>query len=320
MQRSAAILLLSVALCNGAAAEQSTTSNLRASVPSHSHQSRRELGFSNWFSTMLNSLQCVGPMPPASCHKGAGGSSGGGKSSGGSSASGSSASGGSTKDASSGSNYDSSNQDSAESYNNDSSSNGSSSSSGNSNGSDSYSKNSNGDGGNDDAMADVSYDDKYDWNGDGHDNDWTQSELGNGDNYQGTGSSAGAAVNVGIFLVGAAVAAVVGAALMATRKRRQEDEENHPLEGSLKKRMKLFSGGVFRKKGPALNGDVAEDGAPAFIEISSVRSGMSRGGAGDDMSIKSGMSRASGVSKTGSYRAPAESAIFENESEDSEEL
>lgn len=305
MQRSAAILLLSVALCNGAAAEQSTTNNLRASVPSHSHQSRRELGFSNWFSTMLNSLHCVGPVKPASCHNGAGGSSASGGSS-------------STKDASSGSNYDSSNQDSAESYNNDSSSNGSSSSSGN--GSDSYSKNSNGDGGNDDAMADVSYDDKYDWNGDGHDNDWTQSELGNGDNYQGTGSSAGAAVNVGIFLVGAAVAAVVGAALMATRKRRQEDEENHPLEGSLKKRMKLFSGGVFRKKGPALNGDVAEDGAPAFIEISSVRSGMSRGGAGDDMSIKSGMSRASGVSKTGSYRAPAESAIFENESEDSEEL
>ena len=85
--------------------------------------------------------------------------------------------------------------------------------------------------------------------------------------------------------------------------------------------MKLFSGGVSRKnKKGALNDDIVNgDGTPAFIEISSIRSGMSTGG--DDVaSVKSSSSRRS--NKAGSYKAPAspveQPVIFENESGESE--
>ncbi len=59
--------------------------------------------------------------------------------------------------------------------------------------------------------------------------------------------------------------------------------------------MKLFSGGVFQKK---KNGALADDieagnDTPAFIEISSVRSGISNGHASRN-----------GVVRTSSYRAP----------------
>lgn len=43
---------------------------------------------------------------------------------------------------------------------------------------------------------------------------------------------------------------------------------NHPLEGSLKKRMRMFAGSLRRKDGEPLNPD---ENAPEFIEISSVR-------------------------------------------------
>lgn len=43
---------------------------------------------------------------------------------------------------------------------------------------------------------------------------------------------------------------------------------NHPLEGSLKKRMRMFAGSLRRKGGEPLNPD---ENAPEFIEISSVR-------------------------------------------------
>lgn len=59
--------------------------------------------------------------------------------------------------------------------------------------------------------------------------------------------------------------------------------------------MKLFSGGVFQKK---RNGALADDieagnDTPAFIEISSVRSGISNGHASRNVEIR-----------TSSYRAP----------------
>ncbi len=77
--------------------------------------------------------------------------------------------------------------------------------------------------------------------------------------------------------------------------------------------MKLFSGGVFRrKKHGVLNDDVDYDedgeGTPAFIEISSVRSGASRGASG---------------SITGSYAPPAVEPVisaFENESDSDSEM
>ena len=43
---------------------------------------------------------------------------------------------------------------------------------------------------------------------------------------------------------------------------------NHPLEGSLKKRMRMFAGSLRRKGGEPLNPD---ENAPEFIEISSVK-------------------------------------------------
>lgn len=72
--------------------------------------------------------------------------------------------------------------------------------------------------------------------------------------------------------------------------------------------MKLFSGGVLRKNKTRggdvpLQDDASE--APSFIEIASIRSG-----GRDDMSVRSGAS---------SYRAPEQPALFENESEESDE-
>ena len=51
------------------------------------------------------------------------------------------------------------------------------------------------------------------------------------------------------------------------KRRRQMQDGNHPLEGSLKKRMRMFAGSLRRKGGEPLN----PENAPEFIEISSVR-------------------------------------------------
>ena len=55
--------------------------------------------------------------------------------------------------------------------------------------------------------------------------------------------------------------------LNTTQKRRRQMQDGHPLEGSLKKRMRMFAGSL-RRKGEPLN----PNNAPEFIEISSVRS------------------------------------------------
>lgn len=62
--------------------------------------------------------------------------------------------------------------------------------------------------------------------------------------------------------------------------------------------MKLFSGGVFKKRnnGPLADDIEAGNDTPAFIEISSVRSGLSNGNAANrNVVIRS---------STSSYRAP----------------
>ena len=61
--------------------------------------------------------------------------------------------------------------------------------------------------------------------------------------------------------------------------------------------MKLFSGGVFKKRnnGPLADDIEAGNDTPAFIEISSVRSGISNGNASRNVVIRS---------STSSYRAP----------------
>jgi hypothetical protein len=62
-------------------------------------------------------------------------------------------------------------------------------------------------------------------------------------------------------------------AFFFSQKRRKQQEDGHPLEGSLKKRMRLFAGGLGKKKG-ILDDEVA----PEFIEIASVGSkGMKNG-------------------------------------------
>lgn len=148
------------------------------------------------------------------------------------------------------------------------------------------------------------------------------------DNAAGSGSieSGSSAKSIGTFIFVALAAGVAGAAFMVSRKNRDEEEHNHPLEGSLKKRMKLFTGGVFRKPrvGGSLNipGDDGNGNTPAFIEIASVRTGLSSRGGGVGADNSSVISASSGVSETSSrassYVAPVET-LTENptENEDS---
>jgi len=157
-------------------------------------------------------------------------------------------------------------------------------------------------------------DDGYEYSGEGGDG-WESNELGGG--TKGTaGIRSTSGQNMWKFVVGAMMAGMVGAVLVVFRRRRQQEEENHPLEGSLKKRMKLFNGGVRNKRGT----DMDNDGTPAFIEISSIKSSGSttsgRTRSIDTASVKSSRSNAGSM---GSYRAPQEQpAIFENESDESE--
>ena len=64
--------------------------------------------------------------------------------------------------------------------------------------------------------------------------------------------------------------------LLHLQKRRQAEDNAHPLEGVLKKRMKLFTGGIFQKKRGMLDDDIIGHDEvannPAFVEISSVSS------------------------------------------------
>jgi hypothetical protein len=54
---------------------------------------------------------------------------------------------------------------------------------------------------------------------------------------------------------------------LKTLQRKRREEDSHPLDGSIKKRQKLFSGFSRNKKG-ALNEDFDnEEGKPNFIEI-----------------------------------------------------
>jgi len=252
---------------------------------------------------MLTALKC----PPGIGHKkcahggsnsGSGGSSGGGGSSGTSGGSSASSSGGSSGGSTT------------------SSSSGGSSSGGGS-ASTSSSSSGGGDGsGSDDAVQANGYsfeaDDNYSW------------ESSNLDNGAGSSVSIGggsSAKSIGAFIFVAMAAGLAGAAFMVSRKNREEEENNHPLEGSLRKRMKLFTGGVLRqpRMGGSLNIPGVDDN-PSFIEIASVRTGLSsRGGVGAD--TNSVISAASGVSETSSrassYVAPVET-LTENPTEESE--
>jgi hypothetical protein len=90
---------------------------------------------------------------------------------------------------------------------------------------------------------------------------------------------------------------------LSQKRRKQQQEDGHPLEGSLKKRMRLFAGG-FRKKKGALNDQVA----PEFIEISSVGT----------KGVKNGASAKNGAStREGNYDAPKPAVSGFNNDDDS---
>lgn len=98
------------------------------------------------------------------------------------------------------------------------------------------------------------------WGSDG----WSASNLDSGNSF--ASKSGNKSTPVWPFIVGALVAGVIGAAFIVSRRKRRE-EDSHPLDGSIKKRQKLFSGFSRNKKG-ALNEDFDnEEGKPNFIEI-----------------------------------------------------
>jgi hypothetical protein len=71
------------------------------------------------------------------------------------------------------------------------------------------------------------------------------------------------------FLVAALTVGVVAAALMA-KKRKKARQGNHALNGSIKRRMELFSGGLHRKEKPAAASPLYEndyENEPSFVEM-----------------------------------------------------
>lgn len=129
------------------------------------------------------------------------------------------------------------------------------------------------------------------WNGDGHDDStqpvqddatsstsgwgadgWSASNLdANGAAYASKEVENSGGMPVWPFVVGALVAGVVGAMFVVSRRKRREEQNDHPLDGAIKKRQRLFSG-FSRKKQGALNEDFDnEDDQPNFIEISEAK-------------------------------------------------
>ena len=56
---------------------------------------------------------------------------------------------------------------------------------------------------------------------------------------------------------------------LKTQHKRKASDESHPLDGVLKKRLKLFSGGLFNHRKDANDED--DDAKPSFIEISDIQ-------------------------------------------------
>ena len=114
------------------------------------------------------------------------------------------------------------------------------------------------------APAPINYDDDT-WGTDG----WVGNNLNSSYATKGVNNAGG--VPIWPFIVGALVAGVVGAAFVVSRRKRRVEQDEHPLDGAVKKRQRLFSGFSRKKKG-ALNEDFDnEDDAPQFVEISDAK-------------------------------------------------
>jgi len=101
-------------------------------------------------------------------------------------------------------------------------------------------------------------------NGDNGNGDSTQEQyLANEYTNGGSGSASqveGAkGLHVWAFLVAALVVGIVAAALMANKKRKKTQPNDHTLSGSVKKRMALFGGGMFHKDTAAAKSSLCEN-------------------------------------------------------------
>jgi len=130
---------------------------------------------------------------------------------------------------------------------------------------------------NDDGNSEETEND--DVNGGGGDDNFVGSDDAESTQYlsnnSGNGNANAAQINSGKsmpvwpFLVAALTVGVVAAALMA-KKRKQARRGNHALNGSIKRRMQLFSGGVPRKEKPAAESSLYEndyENEPSFVEM-----------------------------------------------------
>ena len=104
------------------------------------------------------------------------------------------------------------------------------------------------------------------WGDDGYDG-WKSNNLDQGSSYASNGVQNGGNTPIWPFLVAAFVAGAIGAMLVVARHKRRKQRIEHPLDGAVKKRQRLFSG--LSKKQGALNEDFDdEDDKPKFIEVS----------------------------------------------------
>jgi hypothetical protein len=111
--------------------------------------------------------------------------------------------------------------------------------------------------------APLQYDDDA-WQNDG----WSSNNLDQGSSYASTEVQNGKSTPVWPFLVAALVAGVIGAMFVVSRRKRRLDQEEHPLDGAVKKRQRLFAG-MSKKKGALVEDfDNEEETRPNFIEIS----------------------------------------------------
>lgn len=80
---------------------------------------------------------------------------------------------------------------------------------------------------------------------------------GNGNVNQITG---GKSISVWPIIIAAIAIGAVAAALVATKKRKRSEQPDHVLNGSVRKRMELFRGGMFRKEQTTASSALCENG------------------------------------------------------------
>eukprot|EP00986_Skeletonema_menzelii_P000804 scaffold237_cov146-Skeletonema_menzelii.AAC.7 len=114
-------------------------------------------------------------------------------------------------------------------------------------------------------------DDAYVGSDDSEKNQYLSNSNGKGGNAVQINS--GKSMPVWPFLVAALAVGVVAAALIANRRKKAR-RGNHALNGSIKRRMELFSGGLPRKEKPAAESSLYEndyENEPSFVEMEDSR-------------------------------------------------